>query len=53
MFVIIETDINGDYPENEDERKALEIFAEKGIAEYHDGGYFITDDAIEFIVKRL
>lgn len=40
-------------PENEAERKILEKFAEKGIVEYYDGGYFITDNAVEYIVKRL
>ena len=40
-------------PENERERKALENLAEKGIVDYYDGGYFITDEAFEFIIRKL
>lgn len=40
-------------PENEGERKILEKFAEKGIVEYYDGGYFITDEAFDVIVRKL
>jgi len=40
-------------PESEAERKALERLAEKGIVDYHDGGYFITDEAFEVIVRKL
>ena len=40
-------------PESEAEKKELEQLAEKGIVDYHDGGYFITDESVEFIVRKL
>jgi len=40
-------------PENERERIALESLAEKGIVDYYDGGYFITDEAVKKTLKKL
>ncbi len=39
-------------PENERERIALEKLTEKGIVDYYDGGYYITDEAVEFVAKE-
>lgn len=38
-------------PESDDERKRLESLVEKGLVEYHEGGYWIPDNVVELICK--
>jgi len=40
-------------PENERERVALESLAEKGIVDYYNGGYYITDEAVDFVLNEM
>ena len=40
-------------PENDKEREALERLVEKGIVDYYGGGYYITDEAFEFIIREF
>jgi len=38
-------------PENVKERKTLEGLIEKGVVEYHEGGYWLTKKGIKFCKK--
>ena len=41
-----------DIPESEQERIHLEMLVEKGIVEYKDGGYWLTEMGVK-IAKRI
>jgi len=40
-------------PESDKERKLLECLIEKGLVEYHEGGYWIPIEVVNIINKKL